>query len=66
MSEPANEPGRVAPGQRIRIRAGVFENFEATVDWIDPERGKVYAGINVFGCVTPVELELDDCEPIGR
>jgi transcription antitermination factor NusG len=43
----------------------VFENFEATVDWIDPERGKVYPGISVLGCVTPVELEMDDCEPIG-
>lgn len=61
MHQPSNRFNR---GQRIRIRAGIFEDFEATVDGMDDTTGKVYAGINIFGCVTPVELEPSDCEPL--
>jgi transcriptional antiterminator NusG len=59
-----HQPDGLSPGQRIRILAGVFENFEAIVESIDTESRKVHAGINVFGRVTPVELEMGDCDPV--
>jgi transcription antitermination factor NusG len=64
MSDQPNKPGGIVPGQRIRIVGGTFEKFVATVEWIDAETGIVHAGINIFGVVTPVELEPGDCEPI--
>jgi transcription antitermination factor NusG len=64
MDDKQPDPRRLIVGQHIRIMAGVFEKFEATIDEIDGVTGKVRAGINIFGCITPVELEPTDCEPI--
>ncbi len=66
MSDTQPDPKGLFAGQRIRITAGTFENFEATVEEIDAGTGKVHAGINIFGCVTPIELEPSDCEPINE
>jgi transcription antitermination factor NusG len=62
MTYEPRQNGGLAPRQRIRIVAGTFENFEAIVESIDQSTGKVHAGINVFGCVTPVEVAIEDCQ----
>lgn len=44
-------------GDHIKIREGAFENFEGTVDSIDPERGIVRVIVTVFGRSTPLDIE---------
>ncbi len=58
------EPHEFKPGQRVRICAGVFENFLATVEKVEAETGRVHVAIVVFGRSTPVELDWWECESI--
>ncbi|UCE98757.1 MAG: transcription termination/antitermination factor NusG [Planctomycetota bacterium] len=44
-------------GDMIKIREGAFENFEGTVDSIDPERGIVRVIVEIFGRSTPLDIE---------
>jgi len=44
-------------GDMIKIREGAFENFEGTVDSIDPERGIVKVIVEIFGRSTPLDIE---------
>ena len=44
-------------GDQIKIREGAFENFEGTVDSIDPERGIVKVIVAIFGRPTPLDIE---------
>ncbi len=44
-------------GDQIKIREGAFENFEGTVDSIDPERGIVKVIVTIFGRSTPLDIE---------
>ena len=44
-------------GDTVRIKDGAFENFEGTIDEIDPERGKLKIMVSIFGRSTPVEME---------
>jgi len=44
-------------GDMIKIREGAFENFEGTVDSIDPERGIVKVIVTIFGRSTPLDIE---------
>jgi transcriptional antiterminator NusG len=46
------------PGQNVRIVDGPFEDFIATVDEINTEKGKVKVLVNMFGRETPVELDF--------
>lgn len=64
MNEPTVKPDDFPPGKRVRIMAGTFEGFEATVEGVDQDAGKIRAGINVFGTITPVELEPTEFELI--
>jgi transcriptional antiterminator NusG len=45
-----------APGDRVKITEGTFENFEGAVESIDEANGRVTVMINIFGRSTPVEL----------
>jgi len=51
-----------AVGQNVRVIAGPFENFIATVEEIYPEKGKLKALVSMFGRETPVELEFSQVE----
>ena len=51
-------------GDRVRISDGPLESFTGTVEEIDPEKNKVSVVVSMFGRETPVELELDQVEPI--
>mgnify|MGYP006288602369 FL=1 len=44
-------------GETVAIRDGAFENFEGTIEHIDPDRGKLKLSVSIFGRSTPVEVE---------
>jgi transcriptional antiterminator NusG len=44
-------------GETVTIIDGAFENFEGTIDGLDPDRGKLRVSVSIFGRSTPVEVE---------
>ena len=51
-------------GDTVRITDGALESFLGTVEEIDLDRSKVRVVVSMFGRETPVELELDQVEPL--
>ena len=51
-------------GDSVKITDGALESFIGTVEELDVERGKVRVVVSMFGRETPVELELDQVEPM--
>ena len=51
-------------GDSVKIIDGALESFIGTVEELDVERGKVRVVVSMFGRETPVELELDQVEPV--
>ncbi|MCH4239307.1 MAG: transcription termination/antitermination protein NusG [Oscillospiraceae bacterium] len=51
-------------GDSVNIVDGPFDGFVGTVENIDLEKDRVRVTINMFGRETPVELELDQAEPM--
>ncbi len=51
-------------GDSVRIIDGPLEDFVGTVEEIDPEKNSVRVVVSMFGRETPVELELDQAEPV--
>lgn len=51
-------------GDSVKITDGALESFLGTVEEIDMERSKVRVVVSMFGRETPVELELDQVEPL--
>ena len=54
-----------AVGDSVKITDGALESFLGTVEEIDLEHGKVRVVVSMFGRETPVELELDQVEPVN-
>ena len=54
----------VKPQEVIRIVAGAFENWTATVTDVYMDRGKIRALVNMFGRETPVELDFSQVEKL--
>ncbi|MGE0707123.1 MAG: transcription termination/antitermination protein NusG [Planctomycetota bacterium] len=58
----AEEEGQVSidfeVGETVMIREGSFENFEGTVEELQPEKGMVKVSIMVFGRPTPIDFEV--------
>ena len=52
------------PGDMVKIREGAFENFEGTVDSIDPERGIVRVIVTIFSRSTPLDIEYWQIEKL--
>ena len=48
----------------VEITDGALESFLGTVEEIDLDRSKVRVVVSMFGRETPVELELDQVEPV--
>lgn len=44
-------------GDAIKIKEGPFENFEGSVDEVNPQQGRVKVIVTVFGRATELELE---------
>ncbi len=53
-----------APGDNVKITDGALESFLGTVEELDIERGKVRVVVSMLGREIPVELELDQVEPV--
>ena len=51
-------------GDNVKIINGALESFLGTVEEIDLDHSKVRVVVSMFGRVTPVELELDEIEPV--
>ena len=51
-------------GDNVKIINGALESFLGTVEEIDLDRSKVRVVVSMFGRETPVELELDQVEPV--
>jgi transcription termination/antitermination protein NusG len=44
-------------GETVTIKDGAFENFEGSVEAVEPTRGKLRLSVTIFGRSTPVEVE---------
>ena len=51
-------------GDQVRINDGALASFTGTVEEVDKDKGKVRVIVSMFGRDTPVELDLDQVEPI--
>lgn len=52
-------------GDNVKITDGALESFIGTVEEVDVDREKVRVVVSMFGRETPVELELDQVEPVS-
>ncbi|WP_418779782.1 transcription termination/antitermination protein NusG [Intestinimonas sp.] len=53
-----------AVGDTVKITDGALESFLGAVEEIDLDSSKVRVVVSMFGRETPVELELDQVEPV--
>ena len=51
-------------GEQVRIREGSFENFEGSVEELQPDKGMVKVSLMVFGRPTPIDFECWKVEKI--
>lgn len=51
-------------GDSVNITDGPLEGFIGVVKEMDPEKNRVRVMVSMFGRDTPVELELDQAEPV--
>ncbi|MBR6812088.1 MAG: transcription termination/antitermination factor NusG [Oscillospiraceae bacterium] len=54
-----------AEGDSVRVNDGPLSSFIGTVEEIDIAAGKVVVVVSMFGRETPVELDLDQVEPVS-
>ena len=52
-------------GDTVKIVDGPLEGFLGTVDELDPEGNSVRLIVSMFGRETPIDLELDQVEPVN-
>lgn len=55
---------RYGVNDNVRIADGPLEGFEGVVEELEPDKNYVKVKISMFGRETPVELELDQVEPL--
>ena len=53
-------------GDTVKIVDGPLEGFLGTVDELDPEGNSVRLIVSMFGRETPIDLELDQVEPVNE
>jgi transcriptional antiterminator NusG len=51
-------------GDRVRIKEGSFENFDGTVESVDPSKWMLKVRVSIFGRETSVELEYGKVERV--
>ena len=51
-------------GDRVKIKAGPFENMDAVVEIVTPEKGTLEVSVNIFGRATPMILGYWEVELI--
>ena len=52
-------------GDIVKIISGPLEGYNATVKTVDTANNNVCVVLSMFGRETPVELELDQVEPVA-
>ena len=55
-----------AVGDTVKVTDGPLAGFLGTVDELDAERESVRVIVSMFGRETPVDLELDQVEPVEK
>ncbi|MGL4563311.1 MAG: transcription termination/antitermination protein NusG [Brevinema sp.] len=45
-------------GDKVRINDGAFKNFDGVVDEINEDKGSLTVSVEIFGRLTPMELEF--------
>ncbi len=53
-----------APGDRVKIKEGSFQNFEGNVESMDESKGIVTVLLTIFGRSTPVDVEYWQLEKL--
>ncbi len=53
-------------GDSVKITDGPLTSFIGTVDALDVDKNKVRVVVSMFGRETPVELELDQVDPVSE
>ncbi|GAB4147527.1 MAG: transcription termination/antitermination protein NusG [Planctomycetota bacterium] len=51
-------------GDRVKIKTGAFENMDATVEEVHPDKGTLEVSVNIFGRATPMSLGYWEVELI--
>lgn len=51
-------------GDRVKIKQGPFENMDASVEEVNPEKGTLEVTVNIFGRATPMTLGYWEVEPV--
>ena len=51
-------------GDRVKIKKGAFENMDAVVEDVAPDKGTLEVTVNIFGRATPMTLGYWEVEPI--
>ena len=55
-----------AVGDTVKVIDGPLDGFLGTVEELEPERDLVRVVVSMFGRETPVDLELDQVEPVNK
>lgn len=59
-----NQEHEFSLGEKVRIKAGPFQNFTAQVVAINTEKGILGVKVDIFGRVEPIELSFLDVEKL--
>ena len=51
-------------GDTVKVTDGPLEGFLGTVEELEPDKDRVRVIVSMFGRETPVDLELDQVEPV--
>jgi transcriptional antiterminator NusG len=51
-------------GDRVKIKTGAFENMDATVEEVHPDKGTLEVSVNIFGRATPMSVNYWEVESI--
>ena len=51
-------------GDRVKIKKGAFENMDAIIEDVCPDKGTLEVTVNIFGRATPMTLGYWEVEPV--
>jgi len=46
-------------GESVKVISGPFQDFTGTITEVNPDKGKMWVSISMFGRDTPVELDFN-------